>query len=122
MQCRGIGLLTEDALALGIGEETDGGELGDGGVLDRVGVLVVGLLGSVVLLGAGDVGGLGALLEVAGGLAVGSARDGTEYTPGPKGSKPKGGKRRVGREGRRFFKGVDMSDDGGRRGHPGAGQ
>jgi hypothetical protein len=99
VRCRS-GRLTENALALGIGEETDGRELGDGGVLDRVGVLVVDLLGSVVLLCTSDVGGLGALLEVAGGLGVGSARDKMKITPSPKESTPKGG---GGEEGNAIF-------------------
>jgi hypothetical protein len=58
-------VLTQNSLSLRVGEELDGRELGDGGVLDRVGVLVVGRLGSVVLLGASDIVDLRALLDVA---------------------------------------------------------
>lgn len=61
----------EDSLTLRVGEELDRGELGDSGVLDRVGVGIVGRLDTVVLvLGRGEVLGLVTRLDVAGGLGM----------------------------------------------------
>lgn len=60
--------LTQDSLSLSVGEELDRGELGNGGVLDRVGVLVVVGLGSVVLGSTGDILGVVTLLDVGRGL------------------------------------------------------
>lgn len=46
------GRLTQDPLSLVVGEELDRGELVDSGVLDGVGVVVIGGLGGEVLLGS----------------------------------------------------------------------
>jgi hypothetical protein len=60
--------LTQDPLSLRVGQKSDGGELSDGSVLDRVRFLVVDRLGSEVLLVRTNVDSLGTGLDVAWGL------------------------------------------------------
>ena len=62
--------LTQDPLSLRVGEELDRGELGNGSVLNRVGVLVIHRLGSEIFLLRTNVDGPGSRLDVAGCLSV----------------------------------------------------
>lgn len=60
--------LTQDPLSLRVGQELDRRELGNGSVLDRVGLLVVDRFGSEIFLFRTNVDSLTTSLDVAGGL------------------------------------------------------